>query len=53
MAKLYAGTWLESSTVERLDRIAQEMRGTRSQALRYVLEATLAGDQLAHTGEPG
>lgn len=51
MPKIYTGTWLEADSVGRLDRIAQEMRGSRAQALRYVVEAALAGEELAHTGE--
>lgn len=52
MPKTYIGTWLETATVERLDRISQELCGTRAQAVRFVLETALAGKVLtAPTGD--
>lgn len=50
MPKIYTGTWLEAESVGKLDSIAQELKGTRAQALRYVVETALSGEKLVFRG---
>jgi len=44
MVKLLITTYLDAETVERLDRMAHSMCGSRAQALRFLAEQAIAAN---------